>query len=94
MNVAYLKVTCGLRFHLFFLFFFSAPRLLMSFHGHSCPSIISSPFSSKHEVRAVEGMARHVFFLSNWAPRVGALSKLRTLHIGSNGTGRVYKNYI
>ncbi len=38
MNIAYLKVTCGLRFHLFF--FFLGAGLLMSFHGHSCPSIM------------------------------------------------------
>ncbi len=34
-----------------------------------------------------------LFFLSNWdgAPLgVGALSKLRTLHIGSGGTGCLY----
>ncbi len=37
MNVAYLNVTCGLRFHLF-IFYFLDTGLLMSFHGHSCPS--------------------------------------------------------
>ncbi len=36
MNVAYLKVTCGL----LFFFFFLGARLLMYFHGHSCPSIM------------------------------------------------------
>ncbi len=40
MNIAYLKVTCGLRFHLFFFFFFLGAGLLMSFHGHSCPSVM------------------------------------------------------
>ncbi len=34
----YLKVMHGL--HLFFLSFFLGARLLMSFHGHSCPSIM------------------------------------------------------
>ncbi len=39
MNVAYLKVMHRLHFHYLFIFFLGA-GLLMSFHGHSCPSII------------------------------------------------------
>ncbi len=42
-------------------------------------------------------MARHVFFfLSNWdgaPPRVGALRKVRTLHIGSGGTDFYHPRY-
>ncbi len=47
----------------------------MSFHGHRCPSIM---------------IIRIFCFLSDWdgAPlRFGALRKLRTLRIGSGGTG-------
>ncbi len=70
MNVAYLKVTHGLRFHLFFFSFFLSflgAGLLMCFHGHSRPS-----FGRKHEVRAVAGagggMVRHFiyFFAFFW----------------------------
>ncbi len=69
MNVAYLKVTHGLRFHLFFFFSFFlsflGAGLLMCFHGHSRPS-----FGRKHEVRAVAGggMVRHFiyFFVFFW----------------------------
>lgn len=35
----YLKVTHGLRFHLF-IFFFLGAGLLLFFHGHSCPWIM------------------------------------------------------
>ncbi len=39
MNVAYLKMKYG--FHLSFFFYsFLGAGLLMSFHGHSCPSIM------------------------------------------------------
>ncbi len=59
----------------------------MSFHGHSCPSIMIICIQSQ-----TWGMARHVFFLFFWAtgmvppPGVGALCKRRTLHIGNGGT--------
>ncbi len=40
----------------------------MSFHGHSCPSIMIICIQLKHEARAVAGvdagMARHFFFLA------------------------------
>ncbi len=69
MNTAYLKVTCGLRFH---LFFFSRRGLLMSFMGIVVHQLWSSAFSRKDEARAVTGtgMTRHVFFeqLLGWYP--------------------------
>ncbi len=91
MNVAYLNVTCGLRFHLFF-FFFRGAGLLMSFHGHSCPSImiicIQPQTWGARGHGCVNGTSQVFFlfvFLSKclgWCPPgVGALSKLRTLHI-------------
>ncbi len=67
MNIAYLKVTCGLRFHLFFF-------LLMSFQGIVVHQLWSSAFSRKHEARAFAGagMTRHVFFFFfeqlGWCP--------------------------
>ncbi len=92
MNVAYLKVTCGLRFHLF-IFYFLGAGLLLSFHGHSCPSIMIiciQPQTWSASGRGCgNGASRFLIFLSNWdgaPPRVGALSKLSTLHIGSGGT--------
>ncbi len=97
MNVAYLKVTHRLRFT-FFVLPFSQRRIADVFHGHSCPSIMIFAFSRKH-VRAVTvadaGMACPVLFFVFtffWATGmvptlgVGALSKLRTLRIGSGGT--------
>ncbi len=69
MNVAYLKVMHGLRFHLFFFFlFFFGTVLLLSFHGRRqvVHQLWSFAFSRKHEVRVVAGenvgMARHVSF--------------------------------
>ncbi len=92
MNVAYLKVTHGLRFHLFF--FFLGGGLLICFHGHSCPSImiicIQPQTWGARGCGCRNGVSRFVFFfLSNWdgaPPRVGALRKLCTLRIGSGGT--------
>ncbi len=40
MNVAYLKVMHGLCFHPIYFFFFLGAGLQMSFHRHSCPSIV------------------------------------------------------
>ncbi len=69
----------------------------MSFHGHSCPSIMIICIQRKH-VRAVAdaGMACPVFFFffeqlgwcppGSWCPK-----QLRTLRIGSGGgTGCLY----
>ncbi len=63
----------------------------MSFHGHSCPSIMIiciQPQTCASGRGCGNGVSRFFFFLSNWdgAPLgVGALSKLRTLRIGSGG---------
>ncbi len=68
----------------------------MSFHGHSCPSIMIICIQPQTCASGCgNGVSRFFFFffLSNWdgAPLgVGALSKLRTLRIGSGGTGCLY----
>ncbi len=86
MNVAYLKVKQAIGSS----FFFSWLQFLMSFHRHSCQSIMIICIQPRAVAGADAGMARHVFFfLSNWdgAPLgVGALCKLCTLRIGSGGT--------
>ncbi len=63
----------------------------MSFHGHSCPSIMIICIQPQTCASGRgNGVSRFFcFFFSNWygAPLgVGALRKLRTLHIGSGGT--------
>ncbi len=75
MNVAYLKVTCRLRFN----FLFSSPDCWCLFTGIVVHQLWSSIyFSRKQEVWAPVTGVSHFFFLSNWD---GALHKLRTLHI-------------
>ncbi len=67
----------------------------MSFHGHSCPSVmiicIQPQTGDASGCFCGNGASLFFsFFFSNWdgAPLgVGALCKLRTLHIGSGGTG-------
>ncbi len=51
-----------------FFFFFLSAGFQMSFHGHSCPSIIIICIQPRAVAGAEAGMARHVFFffLSNW----------------------------
>ncbi len=81
MNVAYLKVTYGLRFHLFF----SAPDCWCLFTGIVVHQLCSSAFSSKHEARVVAGagMARHIFYfwatgmVQSWCPTQTAYSAYR-----------------
>ncbi len=70
MNIAYLKVTCGLSFHLFF-FFFLAPDCWCFFTCIVVHQLWSSAFSHKHEARAVAGagMTHHVFLEQlGWCP--------------------------
>ncbi len=79
----YLKVTHGLRFHLF-IFFFLGAGLLLSFHGHSCPWIMIICIQPQTWGASWCGCRNgaSLFFLSNWdgAPLgVGALRKLHTL---------------
>ncbi len=93
MNIAYLKVTCGLRFH---LFFFGFAYCLCLFTGIVVQQLWSSAFSRKHELwapaaDAVAGMVRHLFYLFNYyfflqlgwcpPPELGAIRKQHTLHI-------------
>ncbi len=71
-------------FIFFFFFFFLGSGFLMSFHRHSCPSIMIICIQPRAVVGADAGMVRHFFFFFlHWD---GALSKLRTLRIGSGGT--------
>ncbi len=91
MNVAYLKVTCGLCFN---FFFFSAPDCWCLFTGIVVHRLWSSTFSRKHEARAVAGadagMACHnLFFIfiffeqlgwcppGSWCPKQTAYSAYR-----------------
>ncbi len=66
--------------------------LLLSFHRHSCLSIMIIYLHSAANMRCERAqMARQVYliFLSNWdgAPLgVGVLRKLHTLHVGSGTT--------
>ncbi len=74
MNVAYLKVTPAIgssSFCCLFVFvFFLGSELLMSFHRHSCPSIVIICIQPRAVTGADAGMGHHVFFyfifLSNW----------------------------
>ncbi len=101
VNVAYLKMTWGLRFHLFFFLSFLGAGLLMSFQGRSCPSIMIiciQPQTWGVRGRGCgNGASGFFFFLSNWdgaPPGVGALRKRHTLRIGSSGTVRIFIYYI
>ncbi len=63
MNIAYLKVTYGLRFH---PFFFGFAYCLCLFTGIVVQQLWSSAFSRKHEVwapaaGAAAGMVRHLY---------------------------------
>ncbi len=91
MNVVYLKVTCGLHFHLLFFFSFLGAGLLMSFHGHSCPSIMiiciqPQTWSASGRGRG-NGASRFFFFSfeklgwwcppASWCPKQTAYSAYR-----------------
>ncbi len=102
MNVAYLKMTHGLRFKMFFCFlFFLAADCWCLFTGIVVHQLWSFAFSRKHEsnmnwcerarVRMQEWRVTFFFFFfcgATWMvpPGIGALCRLRTLHIGSGGT--------
>ncbi len=65
----------------------------MSFHGHSCPSIMMICIQPRVVAGTDAGMAHHVFFFflaTGMVPPlgVGALRKLHTLRIGSGGTAQ------
>ncbi len=79
------EVTCGLRFQLFFVLFFSAPDCWCLFKGIVVHQLWSSAFSRRDKARAVAGMARHVFFFeqlgwcppASWCPKQTAYSAYR-----------------
>ncbi len=89
MTVAYLKVMHEIGS---LSFFFLGSGFLMSFHRHSCPSIMIICIQPRAVAGADAGMG-FMFFGFFWAtgmvPPLGvdALRKLRTLRIGSGGTG-------
>ncbi len=57
------------RFHLFFFFFFFflGAGLLMSFHGHSCLSILITWIQPRAVAGAGAGMVHHFFLFFFWA---------------------------
>ncbi len=101
MNVAYLKVTHGLRFHLFFFlsfFLFLAPDCSFVFTGivvhHSAANMRCERSRARAGEWCVTSFIFLYFFESNWdgAPLgVGALRKRCTLRIGSGGTETTFQ---
>ncbi len=81
------------RFHFFSPSFFIGSGLLMSFHGHNCPSIkiIFIHPQTWASSRGCDNGASHFIYIffgaTGGALGVGALRKLLTLHIGS---GSIY----